>query len=33
LSLLLALAFDFPFTGTPHIAKEPFAEALMQMDR
>ena len=32
LSLLLALAFDFPFTGNPHISREPFAEALMQMD-
>jgi hypothetical protein len=32
LSLLLALAFDFPFTGAPHISKEPFAEALRQMD-
>lgn len=32
LSLLLALAFDFPFTGTPHISKEPFAQALLQMD-
>jgi len=32
LSLLLALAFDFPFTGNPHISREPFAEALQQMD-
>lgn len=31
LSLLLGLAFDFPFTGTPHISKEPFADALAQM--
>jgi len=32
LSLLLGLAFDFPFTGNPHISKEPFADALLQMD-
>ncbi|MHA1518164.1 MAG: bestrophin-like domain [Alphaproteobacteria bacterium] len=32
LSLLLALAFDFPFTGNPHITKEPFAEVLLQME-
>ena len=32
LSLLLALAFDFPFTGNPHISKEPFAEVLLQME-
>lgn len=32
LSLLLALAFDFPFTGNPHISKEPFADALEQME-
>jgi len=32
LSLLLALAFDFPFTGTPHISREPFADALVQMN-
>jgi len=31
-SLLLALAFDFPFTGNPHISKSPFADALLQMD-
>lgn len=32
LSLLLGFAFDFPFTGNPHISKEPFADALLQMD-
>ena len=32
LSLLLGFAFDFPFTGDPHISKEPFADALLQMD-
>lgn len=32
LSLLLALAFDFPFTGNPHISRAPFADALLQMD-
>lgn len=32
LLLLLALAFDFPFTGNPHISKEPFVDALRQME-
>ncbi len=32
LSLLFGFAFDFPFTGDPHISKEPFADALLQMD-
>jgi len=32
LTLFLGLAFDFPFTGDPHISKEPFADALLQMD-
>lgn len=31
LTLFLGIAFDFPFTGDPHISKEPFADALMQM--
>lgn len=31
LSLLLGLAFDFPFTGDPHISDAPFEEALKQM--
>jgi hypothetical protein len=31
LSLLLGLAFDFPFTGNPHISVAPFDEALKQM--
>jgi hypothetical protein len=31
LSLLLALAFDFPFTGEPHISVAPFVDALEQM--
>jgi ABC-type multidrug transport system fused ATPase/permease subunit len=31
LSLLLGLAFDFPFTGDPHISAEPFERALEQM--
>lgn len=31
LSLLLALAFDFPFTGYPHISSAPFEQALAQM--
>ena len=32
LTLFLGLAFDFPFTGDPHISKEPFADALLQME-
>ncbi|MEM7399253.1 MAG: hypothetical protein AAGF48_00495 [Pseudomonadota bacterium] len=32
LTLFLGLAFDFPFTGDPHISKAPFADALLQMD-
>jgi hypothetical protein len=32
LTLFLGIAFDFPFTGDPHISKEPFADALLQMD-
>lgn len=32
LTLFLGLAFDFPFTGDPHISKEPFADALVQMN-
>lgn len=32
LTLFLGLAFDFPFTGDPHISKDPFADALLQMD-
>lgn len=32
LTLFLGLAFDFPFTGDPHISKEPFADALLQMN-
>jgi ABC-type multidrug transport system fused ATPase/permease subunit len=31
LSLLLALAFDFPFTGDPHISAAPFDDALAEM--
>lgn len=31
MSLLLGLAFDFPFTGDPHISVYPFDEALRQM--
>ena len=31
LALLLALAFDFPFTGDVHISAYPFDEALKQM--
>jgi len=31
LSLLLAVAFDFPFTGDPHISVAPFDDALTQM--
>ncbi len=31
LSLLLCLAFDFPFTGTPHISDAPFEKAQTQM--
>ena len=31
LSLLLCLAFDFPFTGNPHISDFPFEEAQKQM--
>jgi hypothetical protein len=31
MSLLLGLAFDFPFTGDPHISVYPFDEALQQM--
>jgi hypothetical protein len=31
MSLLLGLAFDFPFTGDPHISVGPFDEALRQM--
>jgi len=31
LSLLLGLAFDFPFTGDPHISVYPFEAALEQM--
>jgi hypothetical protein len=31
LSLLLGLAFDFPFTGDPHVSDFPFEEALKQM--
>jgi hypothetical protein len=31
LSLLLGLAFDFPFTGGVHISDLPFAEALQEM--
>lgn len=31
MSLLLGLAFDFPFTGHPHISAAPFDEALEQM--
>ena len=33
LSLLLALAFDFPFTGDPHISVDPFDEALSKCRR
>jgi len=32
LTLFLGIAFDFPFTGDPHISKEPFAGALLQME-
>ena len=31
LSLLLGFAFDFPFTGDPHISPQPFLRALEQM--
>jgi hypothetical protein len=31
MSLLLGLAFDFPFTGDPHISEDPFKDALKQM--
>jgi len=31
LSLLLSLAFDFPFTGDPHISAHPFDRALEQI--
>lgn len=31
MSLVLALAFDFPFTGDPHISAAPFKQALQQM--
>ncbi|MGH6736157.1 MAG: DUF4239 domain-containing protein [Methyloceanibacter sp.] len=31
LSLLLGLAFDYPFTGDPHISPAPFEEALDEM--
>jgi hypothetical protein len=31
MSLVLALAFDFPFTGDPHISSTPFKEALEHM--
>lgn len=31
MALLLGLAFDFPFTGNPHISPAPFDEALDQM--
>jgi len=31
LTLFLGLAFDFPFTGDPHISRDPFADALLQM--
>jgi hypothetical protein len=31
MSLVLALAFDFPFTGDPHISSLPFEEALAHM--
>lgn len=31
MSLLLGLAFDFPFTGDPHISQGPFDDALNQM--
>jgi len=31
MSLILGLAFDFPFTGNPHISAEPFRQALEQM--
>jgi len=31
MSLLLGLAFDFPFTGDPHIPQAPFDDALTQM--
>ena len=31
MSLVLALAFDFPFTGDPHISAAPFEQALKQM--
>ena len=32
LTLFLGLAFDFPFTGNPHISRGPFADALLQME-
>lgn len=31
MSLLLGLAFDFPFTGNPNISEAPFRDALKQM--
>lgn len=31
LTLFLGIAFDFPFTGDPHISEGPFADALLQM--
>ena len=31
LSLLLGIAFDYPFTGNPHISVHPFDQALDQM--
>ena len=31
MSLLLSLAFDFPFTGNPHISDRPFQDAQAQM--
>ncbi len=31
MSLVLALAFDFPFTGDPHISSTPFKETLEHM--
>jgi Na+/melibiose symporter-like transporter len=33
LSLLLGLAFDFPFTGDPHISAYPFDRALEQISK
>ncbi|WP_159080001.1 DUF4239 domain-containing protein [Methyloceanibacter sp. wino2] len=32
LTLFLGIAFDFPFTGDPHISRGPFADALLQME-